>query len=219
MMQVFSRVDIFKNAAFVDNQIALAQQASYKTVNHDDVDELAYTMPFLDHLEAFYPVPKQLDGFCVLAYGAKTKEDYENNFPLLMVDFFTALKIEQVYILTEIKTEWRDVVFENKEKYAAFLTMVNDQTNAVGFLVQVKDLPEILPLFFFTHPDHPHINIIPPQGDIAISQFLCKDGNLHTLFNEKNYEQLKSAANMAGLFMGSFEVCQLYNNNNFNCNV
>ncbi len=215
MMRVFSRDDIFKNAAFVDNQIALAQQAIYRTVNHDDVDELAYTMSFLDHLQAFHPVQKKLDEFCVLAYDAKTKEDYENNFPLVMVKFFTALKIEQVYILTEIKTDWMDTVFENKEKYAAFLTMVNHQKNAVGFLVQVKDLPVILPLFFFTHPDHPHINIIPPQGDIAIDQFLCKDGNLHTLFEEKNYEQLKAAANLAGLFMGSFEVCQLYNNKLF----
>ncbi len=215
MLQVFSREDIFKNDAFVDNQIALAQQATYRTINQDDPDEVAYMKPFLDHLQAFNPMPKQLDEFCVLAYGAKTKEDYENNFPLVMVEFFTALKIQQVHILTEIKINWINFVFENKEKYAAFLTMVNNQTNAVGFLVQVTDLPVILPLFFFTHPDHPHIKIISSQGDIVIDLFLCKDGNLHTLFAEKNYEQLKAAVNMAGLFMGSFEVCQLYNNKHF----
>jgi hypothetical protein len=215
MIQTFSRVDIFKNDVFVDNQIALAQQAIYRTVNHDDVDELVYTMPFLDHLQAFHPAPKQLDEFCVLAYGAKTKEDYENNFPLVMLEFFTALKIEQVYILTEIKTDWKDFVFENKEKHTTFLTMVNHQTNAVGFLVQVKDLPVILPLFFFKHPDQPHINIIPQGGYIAIDQFLCKDGNLHTLFDKKNYEVLNAVASKAGLFMGSFEVCQLYNNKQF----
>jgi hypothetical protein len=32
MMQVFSRSDIFKSSAFVDNQIALAQQATYRTL-------------------------------------------------------------------------------------------------------------------------------------------------------------------------------------------
>lgn len=212
-MKVFSRIDIFKNDALVDNQIALAQQAIYRTINQDDEEEMAYTIPFLDHLQAFKPAPKKLNEFCVLAYSAKNKEDYENNFPLVLVEFYTALKIDQVYILTEIKTDWKKIVFENEEKYAAFLTMVNHQINAVGFLVQVKDLPTILPLFFFTHPDHPHINIIPPQGAIAIDQFLCKDGNLHTLYDEKNYEQLKSAAHKAGLCLGSFEVCQLYHNN------
>lgn len=213
MMQALSRSDIFKQSVFVDNQIAFEQQSTYRTINQDDPDEVEYMMPFLDHLQAFQPQPEPLDGFCVLAYGVETKEDYENNFPLVMVDFFTRLKIEQVYLLTECKNDWKDFVFENEEKQKRFLTQINGQTNGVGFLITVKDLPDILPIFFFAHPDHPHICLISPEGDIPIDLFICKDGNLHTLFDERNYEQLKAAAEGAGLYMGSYEVCQLYKNN------
>ena len=214
-MQVFNRSEIFNQSAFVDNQIAFAQQAIYRTINQDDPDEVTYMKPFLDHLQAFNPIPKQLDEFCVLAYDGKDKVDYEKNFPLVLVEFFTALKIEEVYILTEIKTDWKDAVFENEGKKENFLKQVNQQTNAVGYLMMVKDLPEILPLFFQMHPDYPHNNIIPTLGDIRIAHFLCKDGNLHTLFDKKDEAQLKAAAEMSGLFMGSFEVCQVYNNKQF----
>lgn len=211
MIQVIPRSEIFKQNAFVDNQIAFAQQATYRTINQDDPDEVAYMIPFLDHLQAFKPMPKQLNEFAVLAYDAKNKEDYEQNFPLVMVEFYAALKIEQVYILTEIKTDWKDLVFENEEKKVIFLKQVNEHTHAVGYLVEVKDLPEILPLFFFMHPDYPHIELIPAKADINIVQFVCKDGNLHTLYEVQHYEQLKAAAEISGLVMGSFEVCQLYN--------
>ena len=210
-MQVFNRSEIFKQSSFVDNQIAFAQQATYRTINQDDPDEVAYMMPFLDHLQAFKPMPKKLNEFAVLAFDAENKEDYENKFPLIMVEFYSALKIEQVYILTEIKTDWKDLIFENEEKKAIFLKQVNEHTHAVGYLVEVKDLPEILPLFFFMHPDYPHIELIPAQANINIVQFLCKDGNLHTLFEEQKFEQLKAVAEASGLVMGSFEVCQLYN--------
>ena len=215
MLQPLTRSDIFQQSIFVDNQIAFAQQATYRTVNQDDPDEVAYMMPFLDHLQAFQPQQKSLDGFCVLAYAAETKEDYEANFPLVIVNFFTRLKIEELYLLTECKNDWKGFVFENKEKRERFLSMINDQTNEVGFLVTVKDLPDILPLFFFKHPDHPHICLIPPEGDIPVDMFLCKDGNLHMLFDEGNYGQLKAAAEGAGLYMGSYEVCHLYRNNRY----
>ncbi len=151
----------------------------------------------------------------MLAYAAETKEGYENNFPLVMVDLLTRLKIEQVYLLTECKNNWKDFVFENEEKQKRFLTLINGQTNGVGLLITVKDLPDILPIFFFIHPDHPHICLIPPEGDIPIDLFICKDGNLHTLFDERNYGQLKAAAEGAGLYMGSYEVCHLYKNSRY----
>lgn len=212
-MQVLTRSAIFTQSIFIDNQIALAQQATYRTINQEDADEVAYMTPFLDHLEAFGPQHKPLNGFCVLAYAAASKQDYENNFSLVLVDFFTRLKIEVLYLLTECKIDWNEYEFENKEKQKRFLTLINGQANGVGFLITVKDLPDILPIFFFAHPDHPHINLIPPAGDILVDMFLCKDGNLHTLFDERNYEQLKAAAEGAGLYMGSYEVCQLYKNN------
>jgi hypothetical protein len=212
MMQSLARSDIFRQSAFVDKQIAFAQQATFRTINQDDPGEVAYMMSFLDHLQAFKPQPEPLDAFCVLAYGAETRAEYEHNFPLVMADFFTRLKIEQVYLLTECKNDWKDFVFEKEEKQKQFFTLVNGQTNGVGFLITVKDLPDILPIFFFAHADHPHINLIPPAGNIPVDMFLCKDGNLHTLFDERNHAQLKAAAEGAGLYMGSFEVCQLYNN-------
>ncbi len=43
--------------------------------------------------------------------------------------------------------------------------------------------------------------VISSQGYKAIDQFLCKVGNLHTLFNEKDDEQLIAAAKKTGLFM------------------
>ena len=143
-MQVFTRSEIFKLSPIVDNQIAFAQQATYSTINQDDTDEVTYMMSFLDHLQAFNPIPKQLDDFCILAYKAKSKIDYENNFPTAIMDLFTALKIDQVYILTEIKTDWKDLVFENKAKKTIFLLQLSVARNHyyqkvyAGFRLYIK---------------------------------------------------------------------------------
>jgi hypothetical protein len=213
MIQPLSRSDMFKQSVFVDNQIAHAQQATYRTINQDDPAELAYMMPFLDHLQAFDPQLKPLDGFCVLAYAAETKQEYENNFSLVMADFFARLKIEELYLLSECKIDWNEYEFENNQKKKRFLRILEGKTQAVGLHLNVKDLPDVLPLFFCTHPDHPHIILIPPVGDVPIDIFLCKDGNFHTLFAESDYGQLKQAAEAAGLYMGGYEVCHLYRNN------
>jgi hypothetical protein len=212
MMQAINRSEIFKQSVFVDNQIAFEQQATYRSINCDDPDEMAYMMPFLDHLEAFDPQLKPLDGFCVLAYAADTREDYQNNFSLAIVDFFTRLKIEKLYLLSQCKIDWNEYGFENQEKKSRFLKTLDGKENAVGLLLSVKELPDVLPLFFYRHPDHPHINLIPPVSDIPVDMFLCKDGNLHTLFDERNHGQLKTTAAASGLYMGSYEVCQLYRN-------
>lgn len=213
MMQVINRTDIFKKSVFVDNQIALEQQSIFRTVNRDDPDEVAYMMPLLDHVHAFQPQQEPLDGFCVLAYAAETRAEYDNKFPQSIVDFFTRLKIEDLYLLTVIRNDWKEYIFENKEKKEHFLNIVNDQTNGVGLRLQAKDLPEILPLFFRAHPDHPHINLMPALGDVPINLLLCKDGNFHTLFDESIHEQLKTAACEAGLMKGSYEVCHTIRNN------
>jgi hypothetical protein len=213
MIQVVSRSDIFKQSVFVDNQIAIEQQAIHRTINQQDADEIAYTMPLLDHLLTLQPQSKALDGFCVLAYDAETKEDYESNFPSIMVNFFAELKINELYLLTTCKTDWKDFEFSNKAIKKRFFRIVNQQTNAVGFLLSVSDLLEMLPLFFNTHPDHPHINLIPSQEGVSISMLLCKDGNFHTLFDERIQMQIQAAAAETGLCMGSFEICQLYKNN------
>lgn len=213
MMQVLSRSDIFKKSVFVDNEIAFEQQATYRSINHDDADEIAYMIPFLDHLQAFNPQRQPLDGFCVLAYEAETKQDYEDNFPGVMVDFLTRLNINQLILITVIKIDWMDFVFENKEKHKLFMGIVNDQTNAVGLQLEVKDLPEVLPLFFYSHPDHPHINLMPLAGNVSINLLLCKDGNFHTLFDASIIEELKDAADSAGLMTGGYEVCHNIKNN------
>ena len=212
-MQVLSRSVIFNQSAFVDNQVAFEQQSIYATINRDDTGEVAYMMSLLDHLEAFCMQPGQLDKFCVLAYHAENKTDYDNNFSGVMVDFLTRLKIEDLYLLTAIRNDWKEYIFENNEKKKHILSMLNDQTNGVGFRVKVKDLPEILPLFFHAHPEYPHINLMPAAGEIFINLLLCKDGNLHTLFDESIHEQLKSAAGEAGLMMGSYEICHTIKNN------
>ena len=54
-MKALSRTVIFNQSVFVDNQIAFEQQAINRTINRDDPDEVAYMMPFLDHLLAFRP--------------------------------------------------------------------------------------------------------------------------------------------------------------------
>lgn len=207
-----SRSEIFRQSVFVDNQIAFHQQAIHRTMSHDDSNEVAYMTPLLDHLHAFNSHPKTLNAFCILAYAAANKNDYESNFPLVVVDFFKRLKIEVLYLLTEFKNDWKDYMFENEEKKDLFLSLVAGKTDGFGYLLKVKDLPAILPLFFFTHPDYPHIILLPQSADILVDMFICKDGNLHTLFNEKNNEQLKAAAESAGLYIGSYEVCHLYRN-------
>ena len=212
-MQALSRSAIFKRSVFADNQIALAQQATYRTINQDDADEVAYMTPFLDHLQAFHPQPESVNEFCVIAYAAETKRDYENNFPLVMVDLFKRLKIGELYLLTECKNDWKEYEFENKEKQKRFLSMLDGKTHAIGLQFKITDLPDVLPLFFYTHPQYPHINLISSESDVPVNMLLCKDGNFHTLFDERSYKQLKAAAEGAGLYMGSYEVCQLYRNN------
>ena len=43
-------------------------------------------LPLLDHLEVFNANHEPLDGFCVVAYEAKSKEDYVAHFPQIIVD-------------------------------------------------------------------------------------------------------------------------------------
>ncbi len=216
MMQALSRREIFKRFPFIDNQIAFAQQATYRTINQDDPDEVVYMTLFLDHLDAFHPQPKSLNEFCVLAYVAESKEDYENNFPVVVTDFFTRLKIEKIFIVTECQMDWKDFVFENEDKQKDFMNSVYHQTNGFGYEVLVKDLPTVLPMFFFKHPESPNINLIPSSGEIPVDLFMCKDGNLHLLFDKKIDDQLKTVAEETGLVMGSYEVCQVYKNIFFN---
>lgn len=164
-------------------------------------------------MQAFTPAGKPLDGFCVLAFDSENPADYINNFTGALVEFFTRLKINNLVLITKCKHDWKDYAFENNEKKQAFFSLLDGPTDGVGFRLNVNNLPEILPLFFNTHPDHPHINLIPPEGDVPINMLLCKDGNLHTLFDEKIQGQIAPAAEATGLYMGSFEVCQFYKNN------
>jgi len=48
---------------------------------------------------------------------------------------------------------------------------------------------------------------------LTINLLLRKDGNFYTLFDESIHEQLKTAANEAGLMKGNYEVCYTIRNN------
>lgn len=215
MIKPIRRSAIFEKYGFVDSQIAFEQQATFRSINKNDPEEMEYMLPLLDHLEPFDPQLKPLDGFCILAYNATSKEDYVANFPRATVDFFSKMKIESIFLLTELVLDWKDYAFENPEKRTSFLNLVSHQTHEMGYLMDVKDLPDILPLFFFAHPDYPHILLVPAEGEVPISLLLCKDGNFHALFDEAIGDSLKLTTEQTGLKMGSFEICHAIRNNSF----
>ena len=150
--------------------------------------------------------------FCPHAYDAVDKSNYNNNFAKLMVGLFTKLQIEEVYLLTIIKNDWDEYIFENDEKRDLFLKIVVKHKDGVGLKMEVKYLLKVLPLFFHSHPDYPHINLMSAEEDLPINLLLCKDGNFHTFLNERNEEQLRIAANATGLVMGDYEICRVIKN-------
>ncbi len=184
--------------------------ASYRAINPDDPDELAYVLPFLDHLQAFNPEITTCHGFCVFAYPASNPMDYEKNFASVLVSFLTNLNCEELYLLTEIRVDWEEFGFENEHKKSLFLEYTKGRTKETGYLIKVKDLVQILPLFFHRHPDSPTISLMPGSGDVLIELFLCKDGNFHTLYDERDENILMKMAAEAGLLHGSYEICQVH---------
>ena len=212
MIKALSRKEIFHESVFVDNQVAFEQQAILRTLAADSNDERDDMKPILDHLNAFYPQSQTLQNFCVLAYDALDKADYNNNFAKLMVGLFTKLQIRELYLLTVIKNDWDEYIFENDEKKDLFLKIVSRHEDGGGLKIEVKHLPKVLPLFFHSHPDYPHINLMSAEEDLPINLLLCKDGNFHTLLNVRNEEQLRIAANATGLVMGDYEICRVIKN-------
>ena len=106
MINAISRQEIFQQSEFVDNQVASEQQAISRTLVADSDEERDCMKPMLDHLIAFKPQSQTLQNFCVLAYDAVDKSDYDNNFAKRMVGLFTKLQIDEVYLLTIIKNDW-----------------------------------------------------------------------------------------------------------------
>lgn len=209
MMIALSRESIFKSSAFIDNQLSRAQMAIMRTVDLNDADEVNYTMSMLDHLKPFDPKPYEYNGFCVIAYPAIDTSDYENNFSGALMRFFDVLNISEIFMLTEINFDWKNFVFENEVKRSLFLTYANNLTNSVGYQFPTSAIDYILPLFYQHHPDSPSIGLINSIGDILLDMFMCKDGNLHVLYDEQQKPALLQAVETAGLISGSFEICQI----------
>ena len=208
MMNAISRDSIFKRSAFIDNQISRAQMTILRTVNQEDEEEVIYTTSLLDHLQAFDPKPDNLNGFRVIAYPAIDKSDYENNFSTALGRLLNDLSIPNMYLLTDINYDWKDFIFENEDKKSLFLSYTKGITNTVGYLFESKDIELLLPLFYQHHPDCPSIGLMNSTGDIQLDMFMCKDGNLHVLYDEKHESALLGAVKNAGLISGSFDVCQ-----------
>ncbi|CAN5293299.1 hypothetical protein BH09BAC1_BH09BAC1_15160 [soil metagenome] len=211
MLTPIPRTEIFQTNQFVDNFIAEMQDSYAQYIDQSVPREGKMLAEYYDHLQAFNPSEEPIMGHCVLAYDAESKKDYVENLPLVLQGFYEALGITQLYLMDFNKTSLLDFPYENFKKQNEFKRLAKGNAKGMGYMLEVADLPKMMPLFFFSkRHDKPVIFFLTATGDVPLSIRMCDDGNLHLNYQEKFDEQIEAAAEAAGLDIGDIEICTVH---------
>lgn len=212
MLIPVKRSEIFRTSVFADNYIAEMQRAYARDYNLNSPKEAALLKKYYDHLKPFTTIEKPIDGEQVLAYPAKSKLEYEVNFPLVLKQFLQELGITEIYLLEDnricITTEFP---FQNFHKRNLFKRFGGKKSAAEGYRVTTNKLDKVFPLFFFSRRyDVPVIFLLTAKGKTEIAMRLCDDGNLHISYQKAVEQQIHQAASSAGLRIGDRELCDAH---------
>lgn len=212
MFTPIARTTIFRSSVFADNLIAHFQQSYASNIDQSVKWEAAMLKKYYDHLKPFQTIAPQIDGHCVVAYNAFSKNDYIEQFPLVLQKFLNDLNIEELYLLNFNTTNLFGFPFENFRKKNQFKLLGGRKTENLGYQFKVSELHRGFPLFFFSGVyDVPVIFMITASGEVPLSLRLCDDGNLHLNFQEIYKTRIHEAAIGAGFKIGDLEICYYHN--------
>jgi hypothetical protein len=211
MFKPITRPEIFNASVFADNLIAIFQQSYASNIDPTVKWEADMLKKYYDHLKPFQAIDPAIDGHFVLAYAAASKEDYIENFPLVLQEFLRALDITELYLMNFNKTNLFGFEFENFRKRNLFKLYGGKNNGNLGYLVNIDHLQKSFPLFFFSGVyDIPVIFLITASGKVPLSLRLCDDGNLHLNFQPQYQEHITETAKKAGFQIGDLEICSQY---------
>ncbi|MGV3656431.1 MAG: hypothetical protein ACO1NX_00700 [Chitinophagaceae bacterium] len=210
MLQPIPRQTIFQTCPFADVQMAASQQSLLCTLDTRFEEDAAFIKEYVDHLQPFTNERQPTDAGGVLAYASEDAEQYSREKPLALQTFFNTIQASTLYLLTESRLDWSDFLFENEKKKWTFLSLVQYQTEDVGYALAPADLPQCLPLFLFAHPDRAPIFLYADTPVTSLSMFLCKDGNWHLQYHAQDKKVIETAAKESKLLFGDLELCSQY---------
>ncbi len=211
MLTPIPRAEIFQANQFVDNFIADMQASYAQYIDKTVPREGKMLAEYYDHLEPLAPFDEPVAGHCVLAYDAESKKDYVEKLPLVLQQFYGVLGITQLYLMDFNKTSLLDFPYESFKKQNEFKRLAKGNAKGMGYVLEVADLPKIMPLFFFSKRyDTPVIFFLTAEGDVPLSIRMCDDGNLHLNFEEEYDEVIQEAAENAGFCIGDLELCTVH---------
>ena len=211
MFKSITRQEMFKSSVFADNLVAIFQQSYTSDIDTSVKAEVNMLKKYYDHLHPFQPIETPINSHCVLAYAAKSKEDYVATFPLVLQEFLTALHIQEVFLTYFNNKNLYYFEFENFRKKNLFKLYGGKKNENLSYQIKVSDLQKGFPLFFFSGVyDVPVIFLITAIGETPISIRLCDDGNLHLNFQEKYQKRIVETATKSGFEMGDLELCVQY---------
>ncbi|NEU07610.1 hypothetical protein GZH53_04720 [Flavihumibacter sp. R14] len=216
MFTPVARPEIFHSSVFADNLVAIFQESYASGIDPSVRSEAAMLKKYYDHLKPFRQIDPPIDGHCVLAYDAGSKDDYIATFPLVMQKFLNTLNIRKLYLLNFNKTNLYSFPFENFRKLNQFKLLGGSKKENLGYRFKVSELHRGFPLFFFSGVyDVPVVFLITATGEVPLSLRLCDDGNLHLNFQEIYRHRIEEAAAHAGFLMGDLEICSRYGVNHY----
>lgn len=116
MFKPITRNEMFKSSAFADNLIAMFQQSYTLDIDLSVKQEAEMLKKYYDHLKPFQPIDQPISSNCVLAYDAKSKQEYVATFPLVLQKFLTASNIQEMYLTYFNNKNLYQFEFENFRK-------------------------------------------------------------------------------------------------------
>lgn len=203
-----SRNAVFRRWSFADNIIAQIQQSFAAELDTNSRVEAAMLKKYYDHQTPSFHAPMAIDGHCVIAYKAESRQAYFRELPLPA--FFSKLQTEKLYCMDFLATGMADFPFENFIKRNKLKRMPGNVLKAAAFSLNPVDAVNVLELFYFSGRYERSAVILIAEGAVPVAMRLCKDGNFHLNYKAEQEDQIKDAATAVGFMVGDIDLCWAY---------
>lgn len=211
MIQLISREEVFYLSSVADHFISACQQYlakdSWENLSDffcqyiDGIAELGLPAkdPF-DHLEPFHNDKEILDKHCYIELVEDNDAGYSLHRTNAFIRFFELLDVRQLYLVDEMKFNWLQYPFKEKEHHEWLRSLVNKAFYDEAFRLDIKDLTQVLPAFYRSARHSVSLmNLFSVANNLIFSSFLCDDQHLHLDFPAKEHKRITAAAVTSGL--------------------
>jgi hypothetical protein len=210
MLYPLSRKAIFEASPFADQFIFEMQRSYAAELDLNDRLDRSVYRKYYDHLQPLQMGHPPIDGYCIMAYIADTRNDFFERMLPALQQFFEELKIQQLYITDFLKTSLQTFPFKNFQKRNRLRHLMGWRLDYGGFQLSLKDLKQVLPLFYFSGIYARSAITIIADGVVPLSLRLCKDGNFHADYQSLHQRPIQEAASRAGFEVGDVNLCWDY---------